>query len=139
MTIEAFDHYTIRANDLEATWRFYAEVLGFRVEQRANFPGKAAVVWIGDSQVVHVFQASDEMQAVFARLAAPDEATRQWRTGRLQHVGFWATDHWAMKSRFDRHGVPYRESTLPDKHQLVVHDPDEIEIEINFPLAELTA
>ena len=137
MTIDAFDHYTIRANDLDATWRFYAGVLGLRVEQRANFPGKAGVVWIGDTQVVHMFQASPEMQAVFASLAPADEAAAQWRTGRLQHVGFWARDHRAMKARFEQHGVPYRERTLPDKHQLVVHDPDEIEIEINFPLSEV--
>lgn len=137
MGINAFDHYTVRCADLQAAWRFYEQVLGLTVVERPSMRSPAAIVSIGDVQVVHLFQATAEQDAVFARLAPTDDETAYWRTGRLHHVGFWATDFRAMKARFEAHGVPYREQTLPDKHQLVVKDPDQIEIEFNFPLAEL--
>jgi hypothetical protein len=39
-----------------------------------------------------------------------------------------------MRARFEQHGLEFRERALPDKRQLVVHDPDGVEIEVNFPL-----
>lgn len=136
--ITGFDHVTIRATDLEKSWRFYEDVLGLSVVKREGASAPGAIASIGDVQVVHLFQASAEQEAIFAphaQLADPE--LPGWRTGRLQHVGFWARDLEGMRARFDGHGVPYRERQMADKRQLVVYDPDSIEIEINFPLLEV--
>jgi catechol 2,3-dioxygenase-like lactoylglutathione lyase family enzyme len=90
MSIDAFDHYTLRCKDLQATWRFYEQALGLNCRPRTGVPVPAAIVSIGDREVVHLFQASPEMEEIFARLEPTDEQTAQWRTGRLHHVEFWA-------------------------------------------------
>lgn len=138
MVIHAFDHYTLRCADLAASWRFYEMALGFHVVDRPLTTNvKAAKVKVGDVDVVHLFQATPEMDTVFVRMTQVDAECAEWPTGRLQHVGFWATDHRAMKNRLTGEGVQFKEWTLPDKHQLVMRDPDGTEIEVNFPLAEL--
>lgn len=137
MPITAFDHYTVRCADIDVSRRFY-EALGLRVADRP-YPGtKAATVSIGETQVVHLFQATPEMEAIFARLAPTDEETARWRTGRLHHVEFWATGLAQMRERLTQAGVPFRERTLADKHQLSLTDPDGVQVGLNFPLAELT-
>lgn len=139
MTLNAFDHYTVRCADLQASWRFYQQVLGLEVVERPGAAMPAAIVSVDGVQVVHMFQATPEQDSVFAKLAPTDAATAEWRTGRLHHVGFWATGIAAFRARLQQHSVTFRERTLPDKHQFVFRDPDEIEIEVNFPLAELPA
>ena len=138
MPINALDHYTVRSADVDASWRFYEQALGLNVRRREGFPVPAFIVSIGDREVVHVFQASPEMEAVFARMAPRDDETAQWRTGRLHHVEFWATGVTEMRARLAAAGVAFRERTLPDKHQLNLTDPDGIQVGINFPLAEAT-
>jgi catechol 2,3-dioxygenase-like lactoylglutathione lyase family enzyme len=136
--ITSFDHVTVRASDLQRSWAFYAEVLGLNVVERLGASAPGAIGSIGDTQVLHLFQASDEQNDRFGPSEpVTDVNTPPWRSGRLQHFGFWAVDHTDMKQRFERHHVPYRERTMADKHQLVVYDPDGIEIEINFPLSEV--
>jgi len=139
MTLNAFDHYTVRCDDLEGSWRFYEQALGLTVVERPGAAMPAAIVSVGGVQVAHLFQATAEQDAVFAKLAPVDAATAEWRTGRLHHVGFWATGVAAFRTRLQKYGVPFRERALPDKYQFVLRDPDDIEIEVNFPLSELPA
>jgi catechol 2,3-dioxygenase-like lactoylglutathione lyase family enzyme len=138
MAINAFDHYTLRCADLEVTRRFYAEALGLHVIDRPLPTAVAAKVQIGETDVVHLFQASPAQNGMYDRISPKEEDAARSQTGRLVHVGFWATDHRKMKADLTSAGVPFNEWTLPDKHQLVMHDPDNTEIEVNFPLSELT-
>ncbi len=139
MSIYAFDHYTVRSADLDASSRFYERGLGLNVRRREGFPVPAFIVSIGEQEVVHVFQASPEMEAIFARLAPVDEEAARWRTGRLQHVEFWAIGLEETRERLAKEGIATRERTLPDKHQLQMSDPDGVEVNLNFPLAEVAA
>jgi catechol 2,3-dioxygenase-like lactoylglutathione lyase family enzyme len=136
MPITAWDHYTVRSKDTAASWAFYEQALGLNVRTREGFAVPAFIVSIGDREVVHVFQASPEMEVIFARLP-PAEQLEGWNTGRLHHVEFWATDLTAMRARLAAHGVAVSERTLPDKHQLQMTDPDGIQLNLNFPLSEL--
>jgi catechol 2,3-dioxygenase-like lactoylglutathione lyase family enzyme len=138
MAISSFDHYTLRCADIQASRRFYEQALGLHVIDRPMPNATAAKVQIGEVDVVHLFQASSAQNATYERISPKDEEASNHQTGRLVHVGFWATDHRAMKADLARAGVPFKEWTLPDKHQLVMHDPDNTEIEVNFPLSELT-
>ncbi len=138
MAINAFDHYTVRCADIEASRRFYEQALGLNVIDRPMPAVTAAKVQIGEMDVVHLFQASPAQNVVYERIAPKDEEASGHQTGRVVHVGFWATDHRAMKAALTRSGVAFKEWTLPDKHQLVMRDPDNTEIEVNFPLSELT-
>jgi catechol 2,3-dioxygenase-like lactoylglutathione lyase family enzyme len=136
--ITSFDHVTVRASDLQTSWRFYEDVLGLKLVERLGASAPGAIGSIADVQVLHLFQANDEQNARFGPSEpVTDVQVTSWRTGRLQHFGFWAENHREMKARFEQHAVAYRERTMADKHQLVVYDPDGIEIEINFPLSEV--
>jgi catechol 2,3-dioxygenase-like lactoylglutathione lyase family enzyme len=138
--IDAFDHYTLRCADLQASWRFYADVLGFRVIEREGVTIPAAIVYLGEMMLVHLFQASDDMQAIFARLAPPHAEAAQWGTGRLHHIAFQASGLAEIRTRLRAHGCAFTERTLPAiKHLVLLKDPDNVEIELAFSLDELDA
>jgi catechol 2,3-dioxygenase-like lactoylglutathione lyase family enzyme len=139
MSIETWDHYTLSCSDLDATWRFYQDALGLRVTERPGFPIKAAIVWLGNTQIVHMFQSRPEANEVFARIKPKDEDSKGFPTGRILHVEFWARDLVAMRARLAAAGVAVAERTLPDKHQLTMEDPDGIHVGLNFPLEEIQA
>lgn len=138
MPIDSFDHYTVRSSNLDASWRFYEQVLGLKVVKREGVSIPAAIVSIGDRQVVHLFQASPEMEAIFGRMPSR-EALQGWNTGRLHHVEFWATGLVATRDHLKRLDVPFSEATLADKQQMRLSDPDGIAVNLNFPLSEIEA
>jgi catechol 2,3-dioxygenase-like lactoylglutathione lyase family enzyme len=135
MPISDFDHYTVRSKDHDASWRFYEKALGLTVRKREGAPVPAFKVSIGEREVVHVFQAAPEMEAVFAKLP-PSGDLQGWNTGRLHHVEFWASGLGEMKQRLAQENVSFVERTLPDKHQVQMYDPDGIAVNLNFQLSE---
>ena len=136
MAINEIDHYTVRSADHDASWHFYEKALGLTVRKREGVPVPAFKVSIGEREVVHVFQASPEMEAIFAKMP-PKDQLEGWNTGRIHHVEFWATDLPAMREQLTREGVAFNERTLPDKHQVSMYDPDGIAVGLNFPLDEV--
>ena len=141
MTIDAFDHYTIRCANLAAAWHFYEHVLGLRVIQRPGMSVPAAIVYLGEMQLIHLFQAGPELEAIFARLRPPDPEAAQWATGRIHHIALQARGLVDMRERLNQNGVVFTERTLPtaSKHLIVLKDPDNVEIELSFALHELPA
>jgi hypothetical protein len=106
------------------------------VRERTGFPVKAFIASANDVEVVHCFQATSEVDEALKQISYPQTEAMTWKTARLQHVEFWATNWAEMKQRWDASGVKYSERTLPDKHQVGVTDPDEIVVNLNFPLSE---
>jgi catechol 2,3-dioxygenase-like lactoylglutathione lyase family enzyme len=135
MPIIEWDHYTVRSKDAAASRAFYEQALGLNVRIREGFGVPAFIVSIGEREVVHVFQASPEMEAIFARMPAA-EHLEGWLSGRLHHVEFWATDATSVRERLAAHGVAVKETMLPDKHQLQMSDPDGIQVNLNFRLSD---
>jgi len=136
MAIVEWDHYTVRAKDTDASRRFYESALGLDVRDRVGFAVPSFIVCIGAREVVHVFQASAEMESIFLRMPSAAELGG-WTTGRLHHVEFWADDLAGMRERLTAQGVAVSERTLPDKHQLQMTDPDGIQVNLNFQLSEV--
>jgi len=137
MPIVRWDHYTVRSRDVTASRSFYEGALALNVRDRAGFAVPAFIVSIGELEVVHVFHASPEMEAIFGRLPSSEEM-EGWNTGRLHHVEFWASGLGEMRARLSAHGVGVSERTLPDKHQVHMIDPDGIQVNLNFPLSEVS-
>jgi catechol 2,3-dioxygenase-like lactoylglutathione lyase family enzyme len=135
MPIISPDHYTVRSRDIDASWKFYESVLGLQVRKR-DVPVPAFIVSIWpDRQVVHVFASAPEQEEVFAKYPSVEEL-KGLNTGRLLHVEFWATGLNEFRDRFKAQGVPFTERMLPDKYQVGVMDPDNIQVNINFPPSE---
>jgi catechol 2,3-dioxygenase-like lactoylglutathione lyase family enzyme len=136
MTITGFDHYTIRCADLRAAWHFYEQVLGLRVVERPGVSVPAAIVYLDEMMLIHLFQASPAQEEIFARFDALDPEAAEWATGRLHHIAFQARGVEDFRARLTANGSSFTERTLASlgKHLIVLEDLDGVEIELAFPI-----
>ncbi len=120
MAITTLDHYTINTLDLDATIRFYVEVMGFENGERPAFSFPGAWLYCEGQPIVHLIGGR-----------APEEAG----TGTIDHIAFRAGDLAGFVGRLEDGDVPYSERDVPGGgiHQVFLSDPNGITIEINFP------
>jgi catechol 2,3-dioxygenase-like lactoylglutathione lyase family enzyme len=131
MPAQSLNHFTIKVRDLEATKRFYTEIVGLTVGDRPplDFPG----YWLycGGMPTVHlIYNRTGDKQIE----GVPD-------TGRLDHIAFASTGLQDIRTKLQRHGIKYEERVLPRMNmtQLFYRDPDGIAIEMNFAAEETVA
>lgn len=121
-------HTAIKTADLEATVRFYTEVLGMIVADRPpiGFPG----AWLKPAQA--------DTEASFHIYAgdAAKEADGSVKTGSaaIDHVSIVCQGYSAFKAQFEKYGLPYRENIVPETPlwQLFVYDPNGVQLELTF-------
>lgn len=143
MPIGRLDHYSIRTLDVEASRSFYTGIMEFQVGFRPpfKFPG----LWLYNGApypescgVVHIIGIDlNDPQGLKEYLGDRDLATLNG-TGTVDHMAFTATGLADMQARLERHGVEYRERSVPllGLHQVFFEDPSGVTIELNFPGAE---
>lgn len=143
MPVGKLDHYSIRTLDIEASRRFYTEVMGFTAGFRPpfKFPG----IWFYNGAqypettgVVHIIGIDpDDPQGLKDYLGDRDVASLQG-TGTVDHMAFAATGVADMRTRLQQNGVTFRERTVPSLgiHQVFFEDPSGVTIELNYPAAE---
>ena len=138
MGITAFDHYTVRSSDLDKSARFYAEILGLRVQKLDSFQFPFAMLFLGDQPVVQLLGAGPALDEFLGRSAPSHGSGADRMTGNLEHVAFNGADRADFVARLERAAVPYRTRTLTDYNvaQLFFEDPDGVEIEVNFPIED---
>ena len=138
MPIEKFDHYTVRAADFEASKSFYTDVLGMQAEVRHELGFPIALMSLGGQAIVHILGTGPALDEFLGRdgSAFADGLGRQ--TGNMEHVAFNATGLGELRAKLDATNSHYTERALADYgvYQILAADPDGIEIEINFPIAE---
>ncbi len=128
MPAQSLNHFTIQVQDLEATKRFYTEIVGLTVGDRPplDFPG----YWLycGSVPTVHLIYNRTGDKPIDG---VPD-------TGRLDHIAFASTGLQDIRSKLQQNGIKYEERVLPRMNmtQLFYRDPDGIAIEMNFPAEE---
>jgi catechol 2,3-dioxygenase-like lactoylglutathione lyase family enzyme len=150
MEIKRIDHYSIRTLDVEATRKFYTEIIGLRVGPRPpfDFPG----LWLyngdppadldhaqGNFGIVHVMGVDrDNPQALIDYMGGANPDTQLGSTGALDHVALAVTGRASMLERCRRNDVSYFERAVPvvGLHQVFIKDPNGITIELNFPAYE---
>jgi catechol 2,3-dioxygenase-like lactoylglutathione lyase family enzyme len=123
MPVQWLDHYNIAPRDLEATMKFYTEVIGLTEGYRPPFGVPGAWLYCGDRAVVHLL---------------PAKSARDGPTGRLDHIAFMANDLPAMIASLRRHGCAYDIRTIESAgiHQVFLRDPDGIQVEMSFAIEE---
>ena len=129
MPITQMQHYMVLSKNLEKTRHFYCDVLGLRTGFRPPFDFEGLWIYVGDVAVVHF--ATQTSYEVSGRVEA---AGKRHGSGSVEHIAFSADNYDELVSSFDRHGVKYRATKVPDSdlRQLFVLDPDGIQIEINI-------
>ena len=140
------NHYSIRTTDIAACRDFYQNVLGLTVGPRPDFPFPGAWMYRGDhgdivNAVVHIIGVDPKRsEGLQDYLGDRDEAGLQG-TGAIDHIAFFADGLGAMLAHLKQINVRYTERTVPGigLHQLFLHDPQGIMVELNYPAAEKTA
>jgi catechol 2,3-dioxygenase-like lactoylglutathione lyase family enzyme len=145
MPISKLAHFSVRTTSVEASRRFYTEILGFKEGYRPpfKFPG----LWLyrggdeADFGVVHIIGIDESDPQGLVQYLGDKAAASLRGSAAVDHLAFLATDLRAMRGRLDDAALPYRERTVPELglHQVFVEDPSGITIELNFPAAEAQA
>jgi len=141
MSINKLSHYSVRSLDLEATRRFYTEVMGFSVGPRPPFKFPGLWLYRGshdsyDNAIVHIVGIDPhDPQGLKDYLGDRDTSTLTGGTGTFDHIAFAATDLDEMLARLRKNNVAYRERAVPDLglHQVFLDDPNGVVIELNYP------
>ena len=150
MDIKRVDHYSIRTLDLEASRRFYTEVIGLKSGPRPPFDFPGYWLYSGEPPadlrnaarnygLVHLMGVNpDNPQSLDAYVGDRDPAAAKGGTGALDHVAFAATGREAVMERCRRNNVEFFERAVPilGLHQVFIKDPDGVTIELNFPASE---
>lgn len=145
MPINKLAHFSVRTTDIEASKRFYIDVLGFTEGFRPpfEFPG----LWLyrggdeADYGVVHIIGIDrNDPKGLKTYLGDKPEDSLHGSAA-VDHLAFLATDLVEMHRRLYEAGLAFRERTVPSLglHQVFVEDPSGVTIELNFPAHEALA
>ena len=124
-------HTAIKTADLDATVRFYCEVLGMVLADRPpiGFPG----AWLKPAQA-----GADAIIHLYAGDAAREaDGTVQTGSSAIDHVSVVCQGYGDFRARFERFGLAYRENLVPATPlwQLFVYDPNGVQLELTFHAA----
>lgn len=134
MEVLCIDHFTLRVRPdvLPVLREFYTRVLGLREGPRPDFPFPGHWFYAGGAAVVHL--AGNEPEE--SGQAGGDAALS---TGRFNHVSLRTRGLAATRAHLAKLGVPWEEAPVPGVplHQVFLHDPVGLKIELTFDAAEL--
>jgi catechol 2,3-dioxygenase-like lactoylglutathione lyase family enzyme len=128
MQITGLFHVAIKAASLEATERFYCQVLGLALAERP--PLKVPGLWLKTSTsegevLIHVYGGD---------VAKNPDGTHPVGGNAVDHVALSAHGFNDMKKALAARGIPFRERPVPGGPlwQLFTYDPNGIQLELNF-------
>lgn len=128
MIITGLFHVAIKTNDLDATVRFYTDVMGLKTVPRPDFGFPGA--WIGvptpvGEAIVHLYGGGPAM--------GPD-GKAVLGTGAIDHISITAIGWDDCVARLQAYGCDWREAVVPGTHlwQIFVYDPNGVMLEITF-------
>lgn len=122
--IVGMNHFTITAENREATLAYYCGLLGLTEGHRPDLGFPGAWLYAGGPQaVLHIYW---------------DRPMPTTRTGVIDHMAFTATNLKTVKARFDAAGVKYdlRRQAGAGTWQLFSFDPNGARVELDFDAAE---
>ena len=103
MEIEQLDHFTIKVSDLDASTRFYTDVVGLRNGARPDFAFGGAWLYCGDHPLVHLIDRARQALG----LAKGKSGLQRGMGANLDHVAFRASIV-GNASTADRHAGIFR-------------------------------
>ena len=119
LPIDRIHHISHVTHDLEASRRFYRDILGFREISRPNFDFPGAWLYNYGTQV-HLIQTPDKQ--------APEKHVAT----RVDHIAFHVNDIEEAEKLLKEHQIDYRSTLVADTNvtQLFFQDPDGNHIEL---------
>ena len=142
MGIMKLAHYSICTADLEASRRFYTQVMRFRVGFRPPFDFPGVWLYLTDDEseygVVHIIGVDPHDPKALERYLGDRQDQNQFGTGSVDHIAFLARGWPEMRARLEGFGLPFTVRTVPSLglHQVFLTDPSGVTVELNYPTAE---
>jgi catechol 2,3-dioxygenase-like lactoylglutathione lyase family enzyme len=127
--IHGMNHFTITAENREATLGFYCGLLGLQEGHRPDLGFAGAWLYAagaeasGSAAILHIYW---------------DRPMPTGRTGVIDHMAFTSTDLKAVKARFDAAAIKYdlRRQVGSNTWQLFSFDPNGAKVELDFDPSE---
>jgi catechol 2,3-dioxygenase-like lactoylglutathione lyase family enzyme len=122
MAITGMNHFNVLTDDVEATRRFYCDVLGLEKGDRPPFAFDGLWLYAGGRPILHI-SARELAQKV---------------EGVIDHIAFSCTDLRATTSRLEEHGIRYSlgRQVATGIWQLFCRDPMGARVELDFDPSE---
>ena len=117
-------HLAIKTHDVDATVKFWNEVVGSRSVDRPKFPFPGAWLQFGSTQI-HLYGGDAALNA---------EGAHSHGTAAIDHVALSAEGFDEMRSMLQDKGLEWRQQDISTFGiwQLFVHDPNGVLVELNF-------
>jgi len=124
--LRQLDHLLVLTDDLEATRRFYCDVLGFEVGGRPPLEFAGHWLYLDGQPCVHLADRA-EYEAHAAGLGLPPSSAA------VDHVAFAAGGYEELAARLEASGVETVTNEVPGAglRQLFFTDPNGVRIELN--------
>jgi len=121
MAAEQLEHFTIECADLKKTRDFYCEIVGLKEGFRPQMAFPGYWLYCGGAPVVHLMKRDAQ-----DRPPHGDD--------RLDHIAFNCVDPDAVLKRMRERRIAFEANLVWEVGmlQVFVHDPDGIQIEMNF-------
>lgn len=122
-------HIAIRTMDLDATMKFYGEVLGLRVDPNRPPTVPAPGVW-------YDFQGT-QIHVIAGPKAYGDDDQNAYGGANVDHFAIRAEGYDAWRAHLEKHGCDYRQNNvkLLGQWQLFTRDPNGVIVELQFIVA----
>ena len=122
MAIQGMNHFNVLTDDVEATRKFYVNILGLTVGPRPPFSFGGIWLYAGGKPILHI--SEDEL---------PES-----RSGVIDHIAFTSNDLRGTCATLDRNAIPYSVSKQVQTGiwQIFFRDPMGAKVELDFDPAE---
>jgi catechol 2,3-dioxygenase-like lactoylglutathione lyase family enzyme len=136
MPIKVFDHYTVRAGDFASSVHFYEKIMGMRAEINSELGFRIGLMYLGEQAIVHILETGSALDDFLGRNGSAFIAGAERGTGNMEHLAFNGTDIDEFRTTVAANELEFTHRTLSDfgVEQILLCDPDGIEIEVNFSL-----
>jgi catechol 2,3-dioxygenase-like lactoylglutathione lyase family enzyme len=123
MPATAMNHFTILTDDVDATIRFYGDLLGLTPGARPPFDFPGAWLYAGGEPILHVIGGRPRSELV---------------AGTIDHMAFSATGLAPTLAKLDARGIAHdcRRLAGAGTWQLFFHDPNGARVELDFSADE---
>ena len=138
MPLSHIEHCLVLADDMDKTRDWYCTVLGMEEGPHPDFGFPVYWMYLNGRDVVHIGQSAKHAGENQKNYLGGASGNTGSGTGAIDHIAFRATGLKAMLAHLRAHGIEFSERRASNQalHQLFMHDPNGVKIELNFAAHE---
>ena len=117
------NHVLVLTKDIKAMTSFLTNIMGLSTGYRPPFPFAGEWLYSEEKPLIHLAQVGDDLD----------------KNGAIAHVALEGENYYRLISILHEHSIEYSEKDVPlsDERQVFVLGPDNLTIEVVFPLSSV--